>query len=382
MRSARGIVRHGCFAVCFGALFLAGTVQADVTTERSSSVLIFPKVVYDPDGLLTGVPGVDTLIQITNTSNTIRFLHCFYINAAPLRPELPVSVNNPRQWQEINFDLFLTRQQPTSWVVGDGRFTDPSDPICQRGEGSEVIRDCADAGFDPGLVPLVPDPFIGELKCVEVDSLGGAPISGNHFKGEATIVTGTAEVSKYNAIGVYGLPDSNDSDLTLCLGGGVSERCPGGAEYNGCPQTLVLNHFAQGASNPVVEQLGNGPSTVETELTFLPCEQNLERQLPSSITVQFKVTNEFENIFSTSLPVTCWESLPLDEIAPRVFSPAVLGSRFAQTQMFSPPEQSGFLALAEEFHRQADGASSRAALNVHWSGSRERGDVIILPEGP
>ena len=78
MRSARGIVRHCCFAVCFGTLLLAATVKADVTTERSSSVLIFPKVVYDPDGLLTGVPGVDTLIQITNTSNTIRYLHRFH----------------------------------------------------------------------------------------------------------------------------------------------------------------------------------------------------------------------------------------------------------------------------------------------------------------
>ena len=46
---------------------------------------------------------------------------------------------------------------------------------------------CNDAGFDPGRVPPVVPDFQGELKCVEVDS-GGAPVGGNHLKGEASLV--------------------------------------------------------------------------------------------------------------------------------------------------------------------------------------------------
>ena len=49
---------------------------ADTTTEQSSSILIFPKVVFDGSR--------DTVIQISNTSNSMVHAHCFYVNAAPL----------------------------------------------------------------------------------------------------------------------------------------------------------------------------------------------------------------------------------------------------------------------------------------------------------
>ena len=95
-----------------------------------------------------------------------------------------------------------------------------------------------------------------------MDSLG-APINGNHLKGEATIVNRRrqGDASKYNAVGVFGLNtdlNSNNSDNVLCLGGGVSPSCPNGAEYNACPQTVILNHFAENASDPVIDALGNG----------------------------------------------------------------------------------------------------------------------------
>lgn len=373
---------------------MATSASAEVSTERGASILVFPKVMFDSQGILTGEP-MDTIIQITNTSNSLVYAHCYYMNAAPVNPNRPVSDANPPRWQEINFDILLTKQQPTHWVVGRGRPQNASDPICYWDPDTNTVanRDCVNAGFDPGRVPLTPDPFIGELRCVEVDS-SGAPINGNHLKGEATLVTPDADdddipsdISKYNAIGLLGLNsdlNSNNSDLTLCIGGDVSQECPGGAEYSPCPDTVILNHFAEGAANPVIEQHGNGPSSVTTEVTFVPCTQDLENLERPVFTVQFLLTNEFEELFSASTTIDCWGNYNLDEIAFNIFDEAILGTRFVQTRMRSAPEQPGFLAVSEEFHEQdGDGTPivRRGALNLHGEGERVRADIIRIPEG-
>ena len=55
----------------------------------------------------------------------------------------------------------------------------------------------------PFVPPVVPD-FMGELKCIEVDD-SGAPLAGNHFKGEAILVRDAdGDISGYNAIAVLG----------------------------------------------------------------------------------------------------------------------------------------------------------------------------------
>ena len=170
----------------------------------------------------------------------------------------------------------------------------------------------------------------------------------------------------------------------LCLGNDVTGTCAtSGAEYNGCPQTVILNHFADNATDPVVEEFGNGPSQVTTELTIVPCSEDFENQVPGAVTVQFLLTNEFEELFSTSTTVTCWGNFKLDRIA-RIFDISFLGSRFAQTRMSAATDdQPGFVGVAEEFHAQRTPKrtlTSRAALNLHVEGVRVNGDVIILPE--
>jgi len=168
-------------AVALVGVLVSGA-SADIVTERSASVLVFPKVVANGTR--------DTLIQITNTSNTMVHAHCFYVNAAPTFPELPPHpVENPPLWIEIDFDIWLTKQQPTYWVVSTGRqdndFQQNADPPC---DFTTPNYDCPNAGFDPGAVPPVVEDFVGELKCIETDQVG-APISGNHLKGEATVIT-------------------------------------------------------------------------------------------------------------------------------------------------------------------------------------------------
>lgn len=384
MGSVSGMIWRWGAAMALVLVIGVGAVFADVTTERGSSILIFPKVIYDSQGLIGGK--VDTLIQISNTSNSMVFAHCFYVNGAPADPTQPPSPFNLPPCQEIDFDIALTKQQPTHWVLSEGRRFDPGAKVC-----SKTYHDCFDVGFDPGSgansgIPPSDDPFVGELKCIEVDS-AGAPINGNHLKGEATIVNlppAIGDASKYNAIGVLGLNtdlNSNNSDNVLCLGGGVTSTCPTGAEYNACPGTVILNHFAENATDPVVESLGNGPSQVTTELTIVPCSEDFENQASASVTVQFKLTNEFEEQLSASTTVTCWGNFKLDD-AGQVFDLRFLGTQFVQTRLSSPTEQAGFVAVSEEFHQQGTTSPviSRAAFNLHGEGDRVNGDVIHIPE--
>src|SRR4030095_11966578 len=49
---------------------------AATTTEQSASILIFPKVIVDGSR--------DTVIQISNTNNSMVHAACFYVNAAPI----------------------------------------------------------------------------------------------------------------------------------------------------------------------------------------------------------------------------------------------------------------------------------------------------------
>ena len=72
--------RVGIMAAALIGLMVGGA-QAQVTTERSASILVFPRVISEGTH--------DTIIQITNTSNSMVFAHCFYVNGAPTFPDLP-----------------------------------------------------------------------------------------------------------------------------------------------------------------------------------------------------------------------------------------------------------------------------------------------------
>jgi hypothetical protein len=368
---------------------MATGASADVTTEQSASLLIFPKIIADGTR--------DTIIQITNTSNSMVHAHCFYVNGALSDPEDPRSVP---LWQEIDFDIWLTKQQPTHWVVSEGRLDDSSDQSCRN--FPTPITECNGAGIDPGRVPPVVPDFTGELKCVEVDA-SGAPVGGNHLIGEATIIgldicnpdtstcyltgtacssnadcTNTVDPEKYNGIGILA-KEALDDDGVLCLGGNApTDDCPLGAEYNACPDTWILNHFVDGVENPV---LGDGTS-IETNITVVPCEQNFETQDPESVVIQFQVFDEFESAFSASTTVTCWANLNLSDIS-NVFEAPPFGPldrTFVQTRMRpSRGTDSGFLVVAQEHHRSSDDFLSSAAFNVHIEGERTGPDLITIP---
>jgi hypothetical protein len=345
--------------------------HADVTTEKGSSILVYPKVRADAN--------YDTIIQITNTGNDMVFALCYYVNAT-LHNTLTgdvCTVPGPLcvpAWQETDFTIFLTKQQPTHWLVSTGR------PVQVDNFGDDGY------GFDPGRVPPVThdglNPFLGELKCIEVSD-SGEPVTGNHLKGEATIKTisgsDTGDVSKYNAIGILGNPDVSPPAAILPLDGNT---------YDACPASLVVNYIPSGDEDLVAAEFGIASNTT-TELTLVPCSEDFENQLPSSVTVQFLVTNQFEQHFSASTTVTCYLNALLTDFG-SAFSEKVLGGDAAVVQITPVPGLDpslpvlGVLGVAERFVAVTGGSTgtARAAYNLHMVGALDPGlDQIHITEG-
>ncbi|GBD25768.1 hypothetical protein HRbin30_01092 [bacterium HR30] len=330
-----------------------------VTTEISGSVVVYPKVVWDGTR--------DTIIQLSNTGNSLAFVHCFYVNGAPVNPNLPPGPTNPPLWSVTDFELVLTRQQPTMWVASAGRRVDHTSPFGAYG-----------SGFDPGLIPPVPTGFRGELKCVQVDETG-QPWPGNRLKGEATIQRNDGDVATYNAIA---LPANTQvlpgADLELTL----TDANPGG-EYAACPDTTILNHFAHGTPQlslssatslgPVGLCAGNN-CPVETFLTVVPCTQDFENGRTTTVTLQFLTWDEFEARLSGSFSVNCWMTAPLGQLS-AAFTPGALGGSTTRHTRFRPvPGQGGVLMVAEELRwTSVPNVTAWAAYNPYVQGNRYDG---------
>lgn len=414
--SSRGLVVRGIAAAT--SLLMAGSVWAQVVTvDRGAGLIIYPKIVSDPSGLLSSGPAVDTVIQLTNTSGTATTLECFYVDATshctnggsipdPVGGACRTGTDcNPGgvcapQWVEQDFPLQLTANQSIGWQASTGIQTtglctkaaagDPAFP--QLGQPCSANADCG-----PGtcvtlpvgsVAPLSPGVFQGELKCLQVnDSTNNIPVNRNDLVGTATIydvTQTTVDTRSYNAIGIQAVLSNGatQNDTTLCLGPNtLSGECPAPGEYAQCPATLILDHFFDGAHSQ--------GSTVLTDATFVPCSENLENGVAQPITqLQFLVYNEFEQRFSTSTQLDCFLETQLSHIDRRpgqesasVFNVAVQGTLTGQTRV--RPVQNGqagigngVLAVLEEFRTDMNGTHS-AAYNINYTGvTTNRGDFI------
>jgi len=420
----RNAFLSGLCGVAVALAVMATSAQALVTTERGASILAFPKVLANGDS--------DTIIQITNISNSMVHAACFYVNAAP------DFFGNPL-WQVTDFTIWLTKQQPTHWQVSTGRFVNPLDSCIVNGK-LVPSEQCADSGLDPGAIPPTPEGFIGELKCIEVD-VAQNPIGGNHLKGEALIKT-SGDAAKYNAIGIQGTELAGETGNELLLNQPLGPEDPPVGQYNACPNVLLLNHFAEGVTDPFIlaEGLGgtcsgthmisgdwrqpcqsdadcpgseyceNGaqiedPATGDlalrsatlTDLTLIPCTQDFENAIPATVTVQFEIFNEFEQRFSASTTITCWKDFFLFQVdSPNdpersVFSFSSLGTTVAHTRITpvidGGPADGGVLGVVGVTRADANGNLARVAFNLHMEGDRftasggEVVDTITLPVG-
>jgi len=407
------------------ALVISGgqLVRADIESDKPAAIVLYPDVHVDTD------EEQDSVIRLTNTNEDEPILvHCFYVDANSHCSGGPddgeICTGDPGAcsglsfcvpgWLEVDFIINLTAHQPIEWKASDGladrprcdggpndgdlcRLNEPGDcpfgrcvglplpfGVCQR----SPLRPCgsdADCNPFPGgactqsnagtRIPPVPeDPFVGELRCIAIDA-NHTPVARNDLKGELITTEADDEqldVSGYNAIGIQATGTMVDPANELVLGGPD-------AEYNGCPNYLILNHFFDEAQNPVPLS----DTTIFTEITLVPCTVDYLRQIPGAAVVQYLVFNEFEQRFSTSKTVRCFDETVLCNIdTPQcersIFNVGVSGTLTGQTRM--QPLGSGLLGIAREFHinNNIEGLHT-AAFNIHMQGQRENPDRITLP---
>lgn len=381
-----------------------------VASDQAAGYVVFAKVISDPNDVFqTGVAS-DTVVQLTNTGSAVRVIHCFYVDATS---ECTNGLNRfgtsqacrdssdctpggscAPQWSEDDFTFVLSPLQPVGWSVTQGG-TAPAVP----NKGSE-------GGPLPGVAT---DYFVGELKCVEVDgttavNTTNTPINANDLKGEATIyevapgVAGVSlvDVRTYNAIGIQAVSTNGQAqnDRTMCLGPDSGTPAVGSIcttrEYAACPRNLILNHRFD--ETPVVP----GGPVVATELTLVPCSENLDDigAARPVLSVQFLVYNEFEQRFSASTPFDCFKSVQLSNIDQRpgnertsIWNVAVQGTLAGQTRIRSVMGSElnvgrGILAVAEESRRTGGAppaAVGSAAFNLNYQSSNPgKFDVVVI----
>ena len=368
-----------------GGLLLAGGAQAEVTSTNPAGLLIFPKLIFDSSA------GQDTILQISNTSDEPTRVRCYLVNANGHCSNNPTQVCSHRSecggafclpgWTETDFQFTLTQFQPIVWRLGDGLQNFPLDGFNNTTQSGQFNR-------DSNIPPAPEDPFLGELKCFQVDD-GDSPVARNDLKGEVTMFTeDPLDVRKYNAIGLKSL-EFNNGDDTLCLGGTEgSDDCPE-PEYEGCPNVVILNHFFDDAPDPV-----NG-SRIRTRLTLVPCSEDFLNQATFKITVQMLIFNEYEQRLSTSRRIECLEDIYLSDIDTRpiedadddfasIFNFAVQGTLAGQTRLRSVQTAdrdrgTGIVGVANEFYFDNGTAISSASFNLHQAGIRTQGDIIRAP---
>jgi len=380
------------------------SARALTTSDRPAAILVWPKIVVDSN--------TDTLIQISNTSRTDRKqAHCFLINANSHCADTGAVCNSPLNcpsgvgfsscvpgWTETDFEIFLTADQPLAWKASAGLkngdlpltvngYCDyPAGRVCTHDSecGSKCIK--VQNNLGTGIPPVPEVPFVGELKCIEfVPGPSPVPDASNTLLGKATIESMTGpgnsipDLQQYNAVGLQacaaadrpcGVNATSPPTLPkLQLGGDAATQ-----EYQGCPTTLILNHFFD-----VV------PSLV-TDLTLVPCGADLQLQNPGIATAQFLVFNEFEQRFSTSKTVRWFFESQLSQIdtpdpSRSIFSYAISGTLAGQTRIKpvgDAPTGRGLVGVARQVFTRA-GISAGAAYELHQQGNPTQPDVITLP---
>jgi hypothetical protein len=401
------------------ALVISGAqARAQVTplpaSDMPAAIVVYPKIVVDTSGLLG--PPTDTVIRLTNTNlnlsgdsnyQTIN-VHCFYIDAnSHCTSDGSICQNATTcgsgqcvaSCDETDFYIVLTQGQPIEWKASEGLANSDlplpygvcaGNPFVHCGTGADCsIRNagttCTPSNSGTRIPPVSEDPFKGELKCIETNA-DHVPVASNDLKGEAlleNLPTDSLDVASYNAIGIQAIapaasPPTAITDNPLVLGGS-------GADYQGCPNVLILDNFFDQAIDPI------DGGAIYTDLTLVACSEDFERQIGGSATVQYVVYNEFEQRFSASKAVNCFQEneelckIDTTQCARSIFAVGVEGTLTGQTVVYpvvnpSATLPSGLLGVAIESH-----GSSSAAFNLHFRGTRmdsagnALSDLITLP---
>lgn len=415
-----GMVRAGRVTAGVAALLLVGFVSAasaqpaaETSVTRTGGYLVFPKIVVHTTGagnpaLAAGELATDTVIQLTNTSNELITVNCYYVNAnghcGGVGPNARVCHSNADcpggqecvpGWDVRDFQFQMTPNQPLGWTASSGY---PDGLPCE----TTACGTSNSMQLNSEIPGVQENPFIGELKCYQVDpaSQDEAPIDENNLKAEATIVQTNAPTAgnppavlaaAYNAVS-FQVESAAGGAGPLCLGGdtpppGAAGACA--AALTPCPGTLMLQHYFEGAPTP--------DGVASTQLTLVPCSENLSSNgvPPLSITAQMLVYNEFEQRFSTNTRVQCFQNVRLSDVDTRlgpegdsasIFSFGVQGTLVGNTRIRGVQGAAngygyGLIGVAQTYYAASVGAvpDSAAAYHLNTSGQTAIADAVYLP---
>ena len=196
----------------------------------------------------------DTRIEMLNLTTSAVTVDCFYVSSGTCN--------------ELGWTVTLTANQPVSWIASTG----------MNGNGTRLAP------------PFTGD---GELKCAVVPPPGAmVPPSYNALQGRALVSDSSGQTIGYSAIAFRRLSAgtfSGEIDLD-------------GVTYEQCPDRL---HF----------DVLTSQATSNSEFVLVPCSEDLMNQLPSGANVQLSVINEFEQRFSGSTNVTCFNRFSFSSVS-------------------------------------------------------------------
>lgn len=252
-----------------GVIFGSGQISMPQSTGSSpAQKLPAALLMYPLIQAQTTTEGVtqDTRIELVNLTNKTVQLNCFYVRG--------------EDCFEVGFFVTLTPNQPISWLASTGyRSVQTFSSVPPfRGEG--------------------------EMKCGVVPSTQFVR-DHNAVQGRALVYDDQGQALSYNAVAFRRLVDGPFE--------GVYEL--DGQTYENCPDRLHFDILAQ--------QTGSN-----SEIILMTCSQDLLNQQPSTFTAQFQVVNEFENVFSASMAVTCWSKKTLSRVS-NVLTYGALGTTTA-----------------------------------------------------
>lgn len=339
--------------------FVPARLDAAVTSNSGAAIVAYPYLEVD------GSRGIDTFIQLTNTSSSDIDVLCFYENttahcagttqACRTVEDCNSGIACEPRWAPLDFKLHIFQQQPVSWRAGQGE-----SPIPEPGSGT---------------IPAVPeDPFVGALRCIAINAVGGA-VASNVLSGNATVeqnrtdAKANFDVAKYNAIGVRTDSADTNGDGRLQLGGATPE-------YQGCATTLILDPLFDQAVEPVLRT-----RRVRTTLVLLPCSADYVNATPGQSTVSYTVTNELATTIAAAQPFAVAGQLVATLDAPEL-QVGVQGTLTGLTRLQA--SGAGVVAIAFETHLPLDDSPDRktAARIVRGIGERATADVIVIASPP
>lgn len=395
-RVAQSLAVLGMMAASLPALTVSRADAQTVSSDQPAGIVVFPRIVSDPNDLFGTGTRTETVIQLTNTDDVDHFVHCFYVNATGICPAANTAGSLGRECRDSgdctgtpatcerrecsgqNISILLTAHQTLGWTASAGISLPQFPPSTHLADGS-------------GLIPPVgTEYFEGELKCIEVDgdpndpgSSAQNPLNANDLQGNATIYRysgdgETVDVASYNGVGIQAASENGASgDKTLCLGSSGEAPCVD-SEYAACPARLILDHWFEGAAY-------TDDSSVSTSITFAPCTERFATDETDRIVLQVLVFNEFEQRFSTQTAVECVTTIDLADLG-TLFLASTQGTLTGQTSfrpVAGPDGQGvGVIAVAEETITRTGLGASSTAFQVNQAGMQEdAADVItyVLP---